>query len=195
MPAPGDARDDRRMRRALTVGLFLVAGCGRTSGFLRDANSINEHQFRMEIAARRYARSVSGSLTIGFFFCMIPMKNGAYKDAMAALHAEAKLQTNEVIENIREDHAFIAYVFYCEDRLIISADVYEVAAVATPAQAQHAHRSECDPPYSIDFEGRMIFKRECVSSDQFKPSDPYKPPPPNPYAPGAPDVGDAGAFP
>jgi hypothetical protein len=183
------------MRRALTVGLFLVAGCGRTSGFLRDANSINEHQFRMEIAAQGYARSVSGSSTIGLLFCIFPMKNGAYKDAMAALHAEAKLQTNEVIESIREDHAFIAYIFYCEDRLIISADVYGVAAVATPAQAQHPQRSAYDPPYSIDFEGRMIFKRECVSSDPSNPSDPHKPPPPDPYAPGAPGIGDAGAFP
>ena len=164
-----------------TLALAALTGCGRNSGFLRDANTVNEHQFRMEIAAQRYARSVSGSSSIGSLFCIIPMSNGAYKDAMAALHAEAKLQMNEVIENIREDHAFIAYVFYCEDDLILSADVYQV----TPASAagrigdeEIATHLDSGPP-----------------ATRMPPLEPIAPPksPPKPAVQASPATGDAGA--
>jgi hypothetical protein len=171
----------------------MLAGCGPKSGFLRDANAPSEHQFRTEIAAQRYSRSVSGASSVGALFCVLPMRNGAYKDAMAALHAEAKLQTNEVLENIREDHAFSAYVLYCEDNLILSADVYEVIPVGAPAPVRSAKCGDCDPPYSIDSQGRQIFKPECVSaSEQFEPSDPYIRPSRS-YVPPATWGGDAGA--
>ena len=145
------------------LALATLAGCGRNSGFLRDANTVNEHQFRMEIAAQRYARSASGSSSIGSLFCLIPMSNGAYRDAMAALHADAKLQTNEVLENIREDHAFVSYILYCEDNLIVSADVYQVTPVSSASRSVEGevatHLDSGPPP----------------SRPLFEPTDPYKP--------------------
>jgi hypothetical protein len=54
---------------------------------------------------------------------------------MVALHKDAALKPNEVLENIREDHTITAYlVFYCTITLTISADVIELIppATATP---------------------------------------------------------------
>jgi hypothetical protein len=174
------------------VAFAILAGCGHSSGFLRDASTAGEAQLRMEIAAQRYARSVSGSSSIGSVFCLIPLGNGAYRDAMAALHAQAKLQTNEVLQNIREDHAFVPYVLYCEDNLIVSADVYEVIAAAPPGEARGGRGGDCDPPYSIDSQGRKLFRTECLSSEKLEPSDPYIPPS-SPNAPPTTRLGDAGA--
>jgi hypothetical protein len=183
-----------RMKLGLSAVAFaMLVGCGRNSGFLRDANTANEHQFRMELAAQRYSRSVAGSSSIRSILCLIPMSNGAYKDAMASLHAQARLQTNEVLENIREDHAFLSYLVYCEDSLIISADVYDVVPARVPAEARRIDGGACDPPYSIDSQGRELFKLECLPSDPLEPSDTSKGPPtrhvPSPSVRPAPDAG------
>ena len=176
---------DRPVLWTALLALAIAPGCGRTSGFLRDVNNINEHQFRMEIAAERYARSASGSASIGSLFCLVPLNNGAYRDAMATLHAQARLQKNEVLQNLREDHAFVFYALYCEDDLILSADVYEVvpALPPEPLRAYPDRGPILPPPAPASDPGQP---------GVFEPTDPYKPPA-NPYAPPPAGIVDAGA--
>jgi hypothetical protein len=165
---------------AAAVGVAAIVGCSGGSGFLRGAISGNEHQFHMELAAQRYARSVSGSSAIGSLFCFIPIDDGAYKEAMLALHAQAKLQTNEVLENIREDHSLVFYVLYCRETLIISADVYEVIPAVVPEHGYAAPERASNFPVASP-----------RPAESFEPSDPYLPPP-NPYVPPAMPAGDGG---
>jgi hypothetical protein len=171
-----------RIAIVLLAGLAFV-GCGH-SGFVHDANSVDAHQFRMEISAQRYLRSVSGAASIAYVFCAIPTNGGAYRSAMAALHAEAQLKTNEVLTNIREDHTFLTLLLYCEDDLILSADVYEVVPVLAPEHS--AARAE----EASNFPAPAL---RPSPSDSFEPADPYVPPS-NPYppAPSAQATGDAG---
>jgi hypothetical protein len=173
------------MRDRLLVFSLLAAlvGCGRISGSFLSASSANEHQFRMEIAAQRYARSVSGSASVGSILCAIPTGGGAYRTAMAALHAEAQLKTNEVLVNIREDHTFLTLLLYCEDDLILSADVYEVIPVVVPA------RGYALPERASNFPSTAA--RPSAAESSFEPTDPYLPPS-NPYPPPPGPVGDAG---
>jgi hypothetical protein len=121
------------MRNAL---FLLLAGCGTSSGFLRDAANINQHQYRQEVGAVRYSRSVFGTWTSGAVLCIIPvgLGDGPYKEAMSALHQQANLQTNQVLENIREDHSFAVYLFYCTSTVTVSADVIDLL----PSGAQTA---------------------------------------------------------
>jgi hypothetical protein len=167
-----------RPRLHVALALAMLAGCGRSSGFLPDASSVSEHAFRMEISAERYSRSVSGSSSVGSLFCLIPMGNGAYKDAMAALHAEAKLRTNEVLENVRADHAFLPFLLYCDDQLIVSADVYQVTPAGTHA------RSEPPPEAAASF--GTSFSRASASDSFSTPSNPYV------ISPGGASGADAG---
>jgi hypothetical protein len=172
---------DTRVRLGMAaVAVAAIVGCGAGSGFSRGVSSVSEHEFHMDIAAQRYARSVSGSSAIGSLFCFIPIDEGAYRDAMLALHAQAKLQTNEVLENVREDHAFIFYVLYCRDTLIISADVYEVIPVAPPEHGYAAPERESNFPVPTP-----------RPAQSFEPSDPYLPPP-NPYVPPSTPAVDGG---
>jgi hypothetical protein len=135
--------------RTATLALVVLAGCGRNSGFLRDANTINEHQFRMDITAQSYERSVMGSSAIPSILCIIPLDDAPYAHAMTELHTQAKLERNEVLENIREDHAFVVYFgMYCLDKLTISADVYQVMPVAVPKAADPL--SAKSPPPSAE---------------------------------------------
>jgi hypothetical protein len=125
---------------ARVLGCLAVCGCGVTSGFLRDATTVNQHQYRQEVAAVRYVRSAAGSSSIGAVFCSIPVSGGEapYKEAMAALHKDAALKPNEVLENIREDHTITAYlVFYCTIMLTISADVIELLPPGTAVPPAH----------------------------------------------------------
>jgi hypothetical protein len=172
-----------RIAIVLLTGLAVVA-CGH-SGFVHDASSA--HQFRMEISAQRYVRSVSGAASTAFVFCAIPTSGGAYRSAMAALHAEAQLKTNEVLANIREDHTFLTLLLYCEDDLILSADVYEVVPVL--AAAHGAAQAEL----ASNFPAPAL---RPSPSESFEPTDPYVPPS-NPYppAPSAHTQGDAGPRP
>jgi hypothetical protein len=160
-----------RIAVVLLAGLAFL-GCGR-SGFVHDASSIDTHQFRMEVSAQRYVRSVSGAASIGFVLCAIPTSGGAYRSAMTALHAEAQLKTNEVLVNIREDHTFLPLLFYCQEDLILSADVYEVVPVLAPEHgAAQAERASNFPAPAF----------RPPPSDSFEPADPYVPPS-NPYPP------------
>jgi hypothetical protein len=134
---------------ARVLGCFVLCGCGATSGFLRDATTVSQHQYRQDVAAVRYVRSAAGSATIGSVFCAIPVSGGEapYKDAMVALHKDAALKPNEVLENIREDHTITAYlVFYCTITLTISGDVIELIplATATPAASPSSTKPTTD---------------------------------------------------
>jgi hypothetical protein len=114
------------------LGALTVSGCGVSSGFLRDATTANQHEYRQEVGGVRYARSVAGQSAVGTLFCAIPVTGGdaPYKDAMEDLHKRASLGRNEVLENIREDHTITAYLgFYCTTVLTISADVIELLPV------------------------------------------------------------------
>lgn len=124
-------------RTLLALACIWLTGCGTTSGFLRDASTVNQHQYRQDVKTVTYLRSVHGSSTIGSFFCIMPVSGGVglYKDAMVQLHRMAALQPNQVLENIREDHESTAYlVFFCTKTLTLSADVVEL----TPADEAHA---------------------------------------------------------
>jgi hypothetical protein len=119
----------RRIECVIAITGFVVGGCGASAGFLRDATSINQHEYRQEVGAVRYQRSVDGSSSTGALFCAIPISGGVapYKEAMAELHKHAALHPNEVLENLREDHGITAYlVFYCITTLTISADVIQL---------------------------------------------------------------------
>lgn len=114
--------------------VLALAGCGSGSGFLRDATTANQHQYRQEVGTVTYLRSASGSSSAGSIFCAIPVEtDGQYKTAMQELHAQAKLQPNQVLENLREDHITQAYFFfYCVSTLTLSADVVELRPVGAP---------------------------------------------------------------
>jgi eukaryotic-like serine/threonine-protein kinase len=38
----------------------------------------------------------------------------------------------------------------------------QTSRAASPPRSSHSKRNACDPPYSIDSEGRQIFKPECM---------------------------------
>jgi hypothetical protein len=106
--------------------LLVATGCGYNSGFLHDASSGDQHQYRMEISAVRYDRTVSGTAGLTSILCAIPLDHGLYKQAMAALMSEAKLKENEILENVRTDSDPTCYLVFGKSRLTISADVYAV---------------------------------------------------------------------
>lgn len=120
------------MRR---VFLFLLAtGCYNTTGFLRDATTANSHQYRQDVGAIRYSRTVEAATSTGALLCAIPFgADPPYATAMRGLQENAKLKTNEVLENIREDHSITAFlVFWCVTTLTLSADVTEITAPGVP---------------------------------------------------------------
>jgi hypothetical protein len=127
---------------SLTLGLGLLAGCGASSGFLRDATSSNRLDIQLPVAGVRYVKSVSGSASIGAMFCAIPGAGDLYKDAMSNLHGAARLQPNQVVMNLREDFTFRTWFgFYCSRSLTMSGDVFELTPAATPATAPAASGS------------------------------------------------------
>jgi hypothetical protein len=131
------------LRAVSVVALLppLLAGCGYTSGFIRDSRSANVVEYRFDVAGERFVRQVSGSADVGYLFCFIPLERGAYKRAMGALYAEAHLAPNQVVMNLREDHTTVSYVgFYCSSTLTVSGDVFEFAP-----KGEDASRAE-NPP-------------------------------------------------
>jgi hypothetical protein len=114
-----------------------LGGCGVNEGFVHDATSGDQHQYRMDLSGVRYVRSVSGSASIGSIFCLgglvpgyihgIPLDRGLFKQAMEALQEDAKLKPNEILKDLRTDRDPACYLFlYGVNSLTISADVYEV---------------------------------------------------------------------
>jgi hypothetical protein len=119
---------------SLVLSVGLLAGCGASGGFLRDSISSQRFDYRMDISGVRYVKSVSGSSSTGSILCVIPLATDLYESAMLDLHASAKLEPNQVLVNLREDYAIRSYVgIYCNRRLLISGDVFEL----TPAGATH----------------------------------------------------------
>ena len=158
----------------------VIAGCGAGAGFLRDATTATQHQLRQDVGSVTYLKSVAGSASAGSLFCFIPVEtDGLYKNAMLELHAQAKLQPNQLLENIREDHAFQAYFFfYCVSNLTLSADVVEVRPVGAPppvasttsaARAAPAPSGQAAPACEIAYAqlGRLStpFKRLYANAD------------------------------
>jgi hypothetical protein len=113
----------------LALGLGLLAGCGASSGFLRDATSSQRFDYTMSVSGVRYLKSVSGTSSNGSLFCVIPTSADLYQQAMQSLYASAQLQPNQVVMNLREDYAFRSYLFFCSRQLTLSGDVFEL----TPA--------------------------------------------------------------
>jgi hypothetical protein len=130
------------------LGCLAVAGCGTSAGFLRDATTVNQHQYRQEVGAVRFMRTAAGSASTGALLCVIPVSGGQapYKEAMDVLHKNASLNTNEVLENLREDHTITSYLgFYCTFVLTISADVIELIPPGTANAASDSRALPTQP--------------------------------------------------
>ncbi len=122
----------RRTSRTIGLGALLVslAGCGFNSGFIRDSTSAQVMDYRMELSASRYVRSVQGSATDGSILCIFPLNGEQYTRAMNELYRAAALKPNETLQNLRQDSATRIYIVYCTHSLTISGDVIEVTPKA-----------------------------------------------------------------
>jgi hypothetical protein len=125
---------------------LVVVGCGYNSGFLHDTSTGNQISFHVEAASERYSRTVSGSSSIGAILCFIPLDEGLFKQAMQALHDEAHLKPNEALQDVRVDYDPVSYLVYCNRRLTISADVYEMIAPGGAAPTVPSPGAEAPPP-------------------------------------------------
>ena len=106
-------------------------GCGFNSGFIRDAVSISQREYRMDVVQERFVRTVSGSASTGSVLCLFPISSDMYARAMHEMYDEAKLQPNQTVLNLREDHETTTYLgLYCNYSLTISGDKVEM----TPAK-------------------------------------------------------------
>jgi hypothetical protein len=119
---------------SLALGLGLLAGCGVTGGFLRDSISSQRFDFKMDVAGVSYVQSVKGSATTGAILCLFPLAGTLYESAMRDLYASAKLQPNQVVMNLREDHAIRSFLgLYCNHSLTLSGDVFQLSPAAPGA--------------------------------------------------------------
>ena len=112
--------------KTLAVAIFsfgTLAGCGLNSGFIRDSTSSQVMDYRMEIMSTKYVRSVSGSASNGSILCIFPLNGEQYARALNEVYRYAALKTNETLQNLREDHEFRFYLFYCNHILTVSGDV------------------------------------------------------------------------
>jgi hypothetical protein len=126
------------MRLTAVAALSLiVCSCGVRSGFLRDAHTLQQIDIRMEVSQVRYLRSASGDAGVGLLFCTIPLGDTMYRAAMQDLMDDAKLGPNEILVNLREDHAFTTWFgVFCREKVTISADVMALTASGSaPAPA------------------------------------------------------------
>lgn len=116
-----------RVRLILAALAIAASGCGISGGFLRDSITTQKFDYQMRIQSLRVLRQVEGSASVGSVFCAIPLADRMYARAMQELHAQAKLDTNEVLANIREDQSYTWYLgFYCVNKLTVSADVVQL---------------------------------------------------------------------
>lgn len=142
-----------RLRRVglAMVGLSLAVGCGFNSGLLQDTATGNQIQLRMDVVSERYSRTVAGSSYVGAILCFLPIDTGLYDQAMRSLHEHARLQANEVLQNVRVDNDPTCYLLFGVHRVTISADVYDVTpAGETPPPSQGA----AAPPAKSTSSGR-----------------------------------------
>lgn len=113
--------------KKLILIVLLGTACGGNAGFIRDGASRQSFDYQMDVQAVRHVRTVSGSADIGKVLCLMPLGEDIYKWAMEDLYADAKLAPNQVVVNLREDHAFLGIVpLFCRWTLTISGDVIEV---------------------------------------------------------------------
>ncbi|WP_257455098.1 DUF6567 family protein [Archangium lipolyticum] len=111
----------------LALGAGLLAGCGASGGFIRDAISTQQLEYRMDVAGVRYVKPASGASSTGSVLCIIPLSTNLYQEAMQELYLSAELAPNQVIMNLREDYAIRSYLgFYCTRQLTVSGDVFEL---------------------------------------------------------------------
>ncbi len=97
-------------------------------------------------------RTAAGSASTGAILCVIPVSGGEapYKEAMDALHKSAALKTNEVLEDLREDHTITSYLgFYCTFVLTISADVIELIPPGTAIAPSDSHALPTQQPKEV----------------------------------------------
>lgn len=145
--------------------MLLFTGCSIYSGFLRDASNTNEHQFKMDVAEMQYKKSIAGVSEVGYVFCSIPVENSdLFRNAMNQLNSRAELSSNQVLENIREDHELSIYLpflpIYCKKRLVISADVYEMIPTGRKLS------SENTPPRTSATESKRVTRDTPPSRSQ-----------------------------
>ncbi|QRN95943.1 hypothetical protein JRI60_44060 [Archangium violaceum] len=116
----------------LALGAGLLAGCGASGGFIRDAVSTQQLEYRMDVSGVRYVKPANGSASTGSVLCIIPLSGHLYQEAMQELYLSAELAPNQVIMNLREDYSIRSYLgFYCTRQLTVSGDVFEL----TPSSA------------------------------------------------------------
>lgn len=121
---------------SLVLGLGVLSGCGISGGFLRDSISSQRFDFKMDVAGVNYVQSVSGSATTGAILCLFPLSSDLYETAMRNLYASAQLEPNQVVMNLREDHVIRSFVgVYCNHKVIISGDVFQLTPAAPGAPA------------------------------------------------------------
>lgn len=117
------------MRNLLLFGAMMssLSGCGFRQGLLRDSQTLQAVNLRMDISQVHYQRAARGSESIGMLFCSIPLGDGQYAKAMQELHEQARLEPNEILVNFREDHAFTMFLgFWCTQKVTVSADILRV---------------------------------------------------------------------
>ncbi len=140
----------------------LLVGCGVNTGFVRDATTLNQHQYIQQVGTVRYVKSVDASTETSAYLCFVP--SGAsmnfsgislggdppYATTMGALYKKAGLEPNQVLENLREDHSYRTYLgLYCTSVLTISGDVIELlpVGVAPPQPSPEKDGSPCGVAY------------------------------------------------
>jgi hypothetical protein len=122
-----------KCRISTAMGILVLGGCGFNSGFIRDAASISQREYRMDVVQERFVRTVSGSASTGSVFCLFPISSDMYSRAMHEMYDEAKLQPNQTVLNLREDHETTTYLgLYCNYSLTISGDKVEMTPAKLP---------------------------------------------------------------
>jgi len=110
----------------LALLLAVAVGCGYSHGFIRDSMTTHEVRYNINVVSQRFIKTASGSSNEGSIFCFIPVSGDLYKRAMDDLYAHAALGPNQTVNNLREDHQSVWYLFFfCNDRLTVSGDVVE----------------------------------------------------------------------
>jgi hypothetical protein len=133
----------------LAPALLMTAGCGYNTGFVHDASSGDQYQYRMEISSVRSDRTVSGTAGIVSVLCALPLDHGLYKQAMDALISQAKLKENEILQNVRTDSDPACYLVFGESSLTISADVYAVIPTPPPPATFTGHAPPAPQPEAL----------------------------------------------
>lgn len=147
----------------VVAAVSIVAGCGINQGFVHDATSGDQHQYRMDLSGVRYMRSVSGSASIGYIFCLpsiegIPLDRGLWKQAMEALQEEAKLQPNEVLKDLRQDDDRTCYLgVYGVHGLVLSADVYDLTPAGAPGGCHTVRATDSTPAVPARPAGKLTY--------------------------------------